>query len=520
MTSWAIVAVPEDGESVWKISSEKVPHMTILFLGEQNDPEKAIHISQYLQHAVETSLNKFGATVRNRGVLGDENADVLFFEGGNRLKQLMDFRSFLLADPVIKECYNSTEQFEGWIPHLTLGYPSRPARKPEGLHSLPIYAVYFDKIALWVDDFDGPTFNLEYEDEYAMSMDSLAHRQAEASTAYKTPETARDVVMRNVLARKQLREPSNLKHHGIGARKVSYKNPIEDAVKKTLGPASVSAQELNNQGRFFKHAITGDLQHGSSADPKKIYIRENQLAFIRHLDHAIGGRPSEREGREFDLATRLDGDWILSSIDRVAHTATVEAHIRPIVDGYGRIQNYELIHDQLTQDDMRLALMHYGVKGMKWGVRRKSPDEGGGGSGSGGSGGGSGSGGSGGGSGSRKSRLAERRERKAAEKRASRSDDANNAIDLKQKLKTSKSSSMSNQEMQQLITRLQLEAQLNAVMAKDPKVKSEGRKFAESLIIDTAKVALKQAVQEAATKEAKRLLNSQIENAMNRRASS
>ena len=216
----------------------------------------------------------------------------------------------------------------------------------------------------------------------------------------------------------------------------------------------------------------------------------------------------------------MDGDWILSSIDRVAHTATVEAHIRPIVDGYGRIQNYELIHDQLTQDDMRLALMHYGVKGMKWGVRRKSPDEGGGGSGSGGSGGGSGSGGSGGGSGSRKSRLAERRERKAAEKRASRSDDANNAIDLKQKLKTSKSSSMSNQEMQQLITRLQLEAQLNAVMAKDPKVKSEGRKFAESLIIDTAKVALKQAVQEAATKEAKRLLNSQIENAMNRRASS
>ncbi|QGJ87994.1 hypothetical protein SEA_AVAZAK_12 [Gordonia phage Avazak] len=519
MTSWAIVAVPEDGESVWKISSEKVPHMTILFLGEQSDPEKALHITQYLQHAVQTSLNKFGATVRNRGILGDESADVLFFEGERRLKQVMDFRSFLLADPVINECFNSTEQFDGWTPHLTLGYPARPARKPEGLHSLPLYAVYFDKIALWVDDFDGPTFNLEYEDEYAMAMDSLAHRQAEAATVYKTPETARDVVMRNVLARKQLREPSNLKHHGIGARKVDYKNPIEEAIKKTVGPAGVSARELNNAGRFFKHAISGALQHGSTADPKKIYVRENQLAFIRHLDHAVGGRPSERAGREFDLATRLDGDWILSSIDRVAHTATVESHIHPVIDEYGRIQNYEIVHDQLTEDDMRCALVHYGVRGMKWGVRRKSPDDGGGSS-SGGSGGSSGSGGSGGGSAAGKSKLAERRDRKAAEKRAARSEDANNAADLKQKLKTTKSSSMSNQEMQQLITRLQLESQLASAMEKNPKTKSEGRKFVESLVIDTAKVAVKQAVQEAATKQTKSFLNSRLEDAMNRRSSS
>lgn len=34
MANWAIVAIPEERDPVWKYSSEKVPHMTLLFLGE------------------------------------------------------------------------------------------------------------------------------------------------------------------------------------------------------------------------------------------------------------------------------------------------------------------------------------------------------------------------------------------------------------------------------------------------------------------------------------------------------
>lgn len=370
MTSWAIVAVPEDSESVWKVSSEKVPHMTLLFLGEQSDPSKAEHIAQYLQHAVNRSIFKFSAEVRNRGVLGDESADVLFFEGNERLKIVNDFRSFLLADTVINEAYHSTTQFEGWTPHLTLGYPSKPAKKVEGLHSLPFYAVYFDKIALWVDDYDGPTFNLEYEDQRAMAMDSLAHRQAERAAAHKEPPTPRDVVMRNVLTRRKLREPSNLKHHGIGARKFEHRNLVEEAAVRTLTAAAETSKALSHEGRFLKHAISGELVHGSTTEAKQVYVRENQLAFLRHFEQTIGGRPSERDGREFDISTRPDGDWLLSRIDRLAHTATVETCIRPELDERGMITGYDIVHDQLTPDDMRCALMHYGVKGMKWGVRR------------------------------------------------------------------------------------------------------------------------------------------------------
>lgn len=373
MTSWTIVAVPEDQESVWKISSEKIPHMTLLFLGEQSDPAKALHITEYLQHAVNTSIHKFGAEVQKRGVLGSEQADVLFFnDNDRRLKQVRDFRSFLLADPVISEAYHSTEQFDGWTPHLTLGYPQRPARKAEGLHSLPLYSVYFDKIALWVDDFDGPTFTLEYPDEYAMAQDSLAHRNAERAAAHKEPESRRDILMRNAMARQKKREPSNLKHHGFGGKKFVHKNPLEEAVKRTIPVAARTSQQLSKEGRFIKGAVAGELMHGATTDAKKIYVRENQVAFHDHLQHMLGGRPSERANRLIDICARPDGDWLISSIDRVAHSATVEIHIRPKLDQYGMIENYELIHDQLGREDMRCALMHYGVKGMKWGVRRQN----------------------------------------------------------------------------------------------------------------------------------------------------
>ncbi|QEQ94319.1 hypothetical protein HWC66_gp16 [Gordonia phage Chikenjars] len=504
MTSWAIVAVPEDGESVWKISSEKVPHMTLLFLGEQSDPEKALHISQYLQHAVNRSIFKFGAEVRNRGVLGDESADVLFFEANERLKAVNDFRSFLLADSVINEAYHSTTQFEGWTPHLTLGYPRKPAKKTDGLHSLPLYSVYFDKIALWVDDYDGPTFTLEYPDEQAMAMDSLAHRQAERAAAHRQLETPREVVMRNVLTRRKLREPSNLKHHGIGARKFEHRNLVEEAAIRTLKAAAETSKVLSHEGRFLKHAISGELVHGSTTDAKKVYVRENQLAFLRHFEQTVGGRPSERDGREFDISTRPDGDWLLSRIDRLSHTATVETCIRPQLDERGMITGYDIVHDQLTQSDMRCALMHYGVKGMKWGVRRKSPSGDGGSS----SGGGSGGSSSGGGSGSSASgnagpgssnKSSQTRAEKRADKKAQRAFDRKAAIVKPNKSEEAKTAAvarkrsekhgtdlLTNKELQDMVTRMNLEQQYQNLMdnKKSQSARSAGTKYVGSLLLD------------------------------------
>lgn len=159
MGSWTIVAIPRADDPVWKLSSEKIPHMTLLFLGEQSEPAKAVRITEYLQHAIETSLSNFGATVDRRGILGRDQADVLFFED-TLLGRIKEFRSYLLKNDDISESYHSTEQFPKWTPHLTLGYPKTPARTVVGRDFDPTY-VEFDRIAFWIEDFDGPEFRLK-----------------------------------------------------------------------------------------------------------------------------------------------------------------------------------------------------------------------------------------------------------------------------------------------------------------------------------------------------------------------
>lgn len=165
--SWVIVAIPEEDDVVWKVSSEKVPHLTILFLGEQEGgEEKAAHIVEYLRHVAKTSLPRFGMSVDRRGELGDENADVLFFEK-EWAKNAQEFRNYLLKDNVIKSLYDSAFQYPEWTPHLTLGYPETPAKDlPLGFNG--IHWVNFDRLALWTGDFEGTEILLEKDRSYAV----------------------------------------------------------------------------------------------------------------------------------------------------------------------------------------------------------------------------------------------------------------------------------------------------------------------------------------------------------------
>lgn len=161
-----IVAIPEERDPVWKISSEKIPHLTICYLGNLADNEAVARIALYLQHVAKTSMHRFGLSVKGRGSLGENQADVLFFSE-NDTGELRDIRSYLLADSDIYNAYHSTEQYAKWLPHLTLGYPETPA-KPDTREYPGIGWVNFDRIALWTGDYEGPTFELDRE-ELSMS---------------------------------------------------------------------------------------------------------------------------------------------------------------------------------------------------------------------------------------------------------------------------------------------------------------------------------------------------------------
>lgn len=154
-----VVAIPSDDDRTWKISSEKVPHMTLLYLGSPEwDGNQLADVASYVQHAANT-FHGFGMSVDRRGMLGPQNADVLFFEKNSwGTKELEKFRANLRANDAIDKAYLSVEQYPTWTPHLTLGYPETPANKDDRDHG--IGWVSFDKIALWVEDSEGPTFQL------------------------------------------------------------------------------------------------------------------------------------------------------------------------------------------------------------------------------------------------------------------------------------------------------------------------------------------------------------------------
>lgn len=155
--SIVVVAIPSQDDYVWKLSSEKVPHLTLMYLDEKL--EDLDRVTEFIEHVVKTSLTKFMLDVRDRGELGDKNADVLFFDKRFNMDRLEEFRGHLMANDSIFKAYNSVDQYPIWTPHLTMGYPETPA-KPDDREYPGIRWVDFDRIALWTSDYKGPEFKL------------------------------------------------------------------------------------------------------------------------------------------------------------------------------------------------------------------------------------------------------------------------------------------------------------------------------------------------------------------------
>jgi 2'-5' RNA ligase len=247
VSNLVIAAIPRDDDLVWKVSSETVPHLTILFLGSADNPNKT-KIAGFLAHAVSTmAITRFGLDVDYRGELGDDKADVLFFQDHWELPRLRDFRSMLLKDNNIRSAYDSVEQFPEWHPHLTLGYPESPAKKTDE----QIYWVQFDKIALWDDNYSGLELQLksDYPMEVMMSDQAALGRQFLAHYGIKGMKWGirRDRTARDVQTTEKIGRRTKVKAEGG-----EHQPAAPDAVKvaattqklKRSGTAALSNDEL------------------------------------------------------------------------------------------------------------------------------------------------------------------------------------------------------------------------------------------------------------------------------------
>lgn len=531
MSEWAIVAIPEDEDRVWRVSSEDVPHMTLLYFGEQSNNEIAMHVAAQLQHAVKTSLTSFYAPVHSRGTLGENEADVLFFDQAELGKKVYDFRNLLLQDETIRKLYDSTDQYPSWTPHLTLGYPTRPAKKPKNTFDEGrFYSVLFDRIAFWFGNSDGPTFTMNVRPGHregspiAFDPYDTSVAMSDASREFLSHRNPEPVGEPNYMS---IPSPSNLKHLGVGARSRSYMHPVMKAIQPALDRTLASTTAISEDVRYLRHSEDGGLLTDNPI--QKQYIREHQVALAQNLKHCVGGRPSETANISFDVATLPNKDWVISMIDLMAHTGTAETCIRPHVDARGIITDYTIVANDVSQEDMRRAMIHYGVKGMKWGVRRKVSSA-------------ASSANSFAGqkvSAAKKSYSEKKdaRKEKAATARAVKKEarkqniretikrpvaaEAANAAQGRKRTEKHGTDSLSNAELQTLVTRMNLEQQYSALQAnqKAASARSSGKTYVSEALKEAGQEVIREVAKEAAMAGLKYAFGQASEAAKNRNSS-
>jgi 2'-5' RNA ligase len=474
VSNLVIVAIPDENDHVWKVSSEKVPHLTVLFLGDVDQISNLETVVQFVEHAANTTLNRFYLPVDRRGELGADKADVLFFKKGRYdYKAIRDFRVSLLQNNNIKTAYDSAQQFEGpWNPHLTLGYPEDPAKEEDP--EFGFYSVYFNKIAVWTGDFEGPEFLLTDEWDEFEALETVPM----------------DVAM------------SDIRHHGVkgmkwgvrkldqlygkaeriaGDRKFKKRTNTADTAIGLISEArsglAKDLPEINTRHKAL--AKTGgknqNLTNLSRVPAQKAYKKEVQDAFLKHLNAAAEAKKNPSGTKKYTIEAKSASRWKVKLVD-VAHADTSEFEVEPVFDSDGFIIDIKLVEDAMAQTTdlgAEFILEHYGIKGMHWGQRKAREV-------------------------TTQSHVDSGVFKRRTEVRSTGGEahdahpDAVMAAVQKQKLKKSGTNALSTQELRELANRLQVENQVSILMS------SKGKQFVSKQLEQEGKAALRKGTQKAA----------------------
>ena len=509
MDATVIVALPAVDERVNRISSEKVPHLTLLYLAPTDDLAAVV---QFVQHAAK-NLAPFGLSVDYRGPLGPDDADVLFFED-NRwdLDNVKAFRNNLLMDNTIKRLYDSVEQYPEWTPHLTLGYPATPAH--EDTADYPgIHHVSFNRIAVWTGDYEGPEFRLKYPDHSSLevSMSSTAQlgedavrelfhygvkgmrwgvRKAEKAQgrADKAQETA-DKWKDKAEARTGKLGAKNFKSEAELRQKIADKAQAkadkkwekvdkkwEKSIYSTSGAVAVHNKvadqmnnglidKLNSDPRWRDADLTKPENASLHDDYMTEYLSLQSQAYSRAVREVHGNSPSQKKTAEYvEYETPYGYEAKIEVKSRSVKHADDDGAENDLtffvkLDSKGLAQNV----NQAEEGELK----HYGVKGMKWGVRKDEATSRGGAE-----------------SGPTAVVVSQKKPGKFAKAEGGSGyplhPDAEAALKTRQRAKKSTTDSLSNAELQSAIQRMQLEQRFDQLEFSSDR-RSAGRRFVAGL---------------------------------------
>jgi hypothetical protein len=424
MSNIAIVAIPSKTDQVWGISSEKVPHMTLIHLGEALPKTDFQKVADWIEHVADTMLHPFWMQVSERSTLGKKDADVLFFKPDED-SSIQLFRKYLLANTAVREAFETVDQFEGWTPHLTLGYPETPAKKTAFDHEF--YGVSFNKIALWVGDYEGPEFQLKEQEDVAIAMSEeaeafLAHygvqgmrwgltrnrvQLADARKAglSKVHQQGRTIADDKSVVRTKVRNPEKRRDTKAEWRaKVTDKKTVDQILAKatpriekdladlkatTKGRTMTYAQR-NNYRRQAQDIINTNLDvaatsiSGLSPGRNPITVRAAMTITDGKLKMRI--KPTQRAQSAAEKASRLNSSADSGGEGGILEQSSLSGKIpeegllyNVLTDDAGYITGFEVVDEnsglaQSDLDELDAFLAHVGVKGMKWGQRKSAAE--------------------------------------------------------------------------------------------------------------------------------------------------
>lgn len=463
-----IVALPAVDEDVYDVSSEEVPHLTLLYLGDVQLSAEAV---LYVQHAA-AELSPFGLSQDYRGTLGEDEADVIFFEDNAwDQKRIKEFRHYLLLNDEIKRAFETADQHPEWNPHLTLGYPTAPAKDDEDKW---IKYINFDRIAVWMGDFEGPEFRLKYDDymvDSTMAMSDMSASDLGAAAVAELFHYGKKGMKWGVR-----NDPG---HEG---EKVKTKklDKLDEKWEKSIYSTSSAVKVHNAMAEHFNSRISAvndkhpdaDYRKGEDTPEWRAYMADVNVLQSASYSHAVstvhGSSPSGKKKAEYFNDGKGDERIVVHS-EHLAHADEEENQPDLILlaktDEQGRI--LELNQAELAvehSDAGEKFFAHYGVKGMRWGVttkdraaQRSSPDV----------------------------TVSQVKPGKFAKtvggKGLPAHEDAINALVARQKAKSSTTDALSNTELRAAVERMQLEQKYSQLSFANDR-RSKGARFVSGLL--------------------------------------